>query len=148
MTFSNNLIFCFNVRFFVISRLTAFVMKTFCKAQKFAGVNIDENMVCASVSWMIQNQRGDGAIPGFSPLVYRRHFVVRNAVSFSGAVVCVTDVEAFSLQKCHELPESNKCNGVFIADCFSKVVPKITAMEVPSVCDFITSDINISVRFP
>ena len=66
-------------------------MKTFCKARKFAGVNVDENMVCASVSWIIQNQRSDGALPGSEQLVHRRYFVVRNAVLFA-AVLWVTDV--------------------------------------------------------
>ena len=48
---------------FFTLRLTAFVMKVFCQAMKFTGVNIDENLVCESVSWLIQNQRGDGAFP-------------------------------------------------------------------------------------
>lgn len=49
--------------FLLILRLTAFVMRVFCKAQQFAEVNIDENLVCESVSWLLENQRGDGALP-------------------------------------------------------------------------------------
>ena len=50
--------------FLLILRLTAFVMRVFCKAQQFAGVNIDEKLVCESVKWLIENQRvGDGALP-------------------------------------------------------------------------------------
>ena len=37
-------------------------MRVFCKAQQFAGVNIDENLVCDSIGWFIANQRGDGAL--------------------------------------------------------------------------------------
>ena len=38
-------------------------MRVFCKAQQFAGVNIDEGLVCESVGWLIENQRRDGALP-------------------------------------------------------------------------------------
>ena len=51
-------------------------MKTFCKAQKFSGVNIDENLVCTSVRWLIQNQRG----AGFPALVYGRHLAVSEEI--------------------------------------------------------------------
>ncbi|XP_015753158.1 PREDICTED: complement C3-like [Acropora digitifera] len=54
--------------------LTAFVMRVFCKAQEFAGVNIDENLVCQSVAWLIQNQRTDGALPEVNH-VYHREMV-------------------------------------------------------------------------
>ena len=53
-------------------------MRILCKAQKFAGVNIDERQLCDSVRWLMQNQRVDGALPGFPELVYRRYLVVRN----------------------------------------------------------------------
>ena len=51
-------------------------MRVFCKAQEFAGVNIDENLVCQSVAWLIQNQRTDGALPEVNH-VYHREMVVR-----------------------------------------------------------------------
>lgn len=50
----------FLVNFFL--RLTAFVMRVFCKAQQFAGVNIDEDLVCDSVGWLMAIQRPDGAL--------------------------------------------------------------------------------------
>ena len=52
-------------------------MRVFCKAQQFAGVNIDENLVCESVKWLIENQRGDGALPEVFA-VMSRSMVVRN----------------------------------------------------------------------
>lgn len=56
-------------------RLTAFVMRVFCKAQEFAGVNIDENVVCQSVGWLIQNQRADGALPEVNHVIHREMVV-------------------------------------------------------------------------
>lgn len=44
-------------------RLTAFVPKMFCLASKFDGVQIDENVICLAIKWLIQNQRSDGAFP-------------------------------------------------------------------------------------
>lgn len=41
-------------------------MRVFCRAKQFSGVNIDENVVCESVAWLLQNQRGDGALPEVS----------------------------------------------------------------------------------
>lgn len=38
-------------------------MRVFCKAQQFTGVNIDEDLVCESVRWLIENQSGNGALP-------------------------------------------------------------------------------------
>ncbi|CAH3019175.1 unnamed protein product [Porites evermanni] len=78
--------------------LTAFVMKTFCKAQKFSGVNIDENLVCSSVRWLIQNQGG----AGFPALVYGRHLA--GGVSGEGDVAMTAFVLA-ALGEC-------KCPGV------------------------------------
>ena len=52
-------------------------MRVFCQAQKFAGVNIDENLVCESVSWLIRNQRGDGALPEVHAVIHKE-MVVRN----------------------------------------------------------------------
>ena len=53
-------------------------MRVFCQAQQFAGVNIDENLVCESMSWLIQNQRGDGALPEIHAVIHKE-MVVRNA---------------------------------------------------------------------
>ena len=66
---------------FLILRLTAFVMRVFCHAQKFDGVNIDEKLVCDSVNWLIQNQRAaDGALPEVYAVIHSE-MVVRNAAS-------------------------------------------------------------------
>lgn len=51
--------------------LTAFVMRVFCEAQQFDGVNIDEEMVCRSVGWLTNNQRGDGALPEVHAVIHR-----------------------------------------------------------------------------
>lgn len=51
--------------------LTAFVMRVFCKAQKFAGVNVDEKTVCRSVAWLINNQRADGALHEVNHVIHR-----------------------------------------------------------------------------
>nr|BAH22724.1 complement component C3 precursor [Nematostella vectensis] len=51
--------------------LTAFAMKVFCKASKFDGVQIDSNLVCDSVSWLVQNQRADGAFPEVHAVIHR-----------------------------------------------------------------------------
>ena len=56
-------------------------MRVLCKAQQFPGVNIDERMVCESVSWLIQNQRGDGGLPEVMAVVHRET-VVKKAVLF------------------------------------------------------------------
>ena len=61
--------------FFLTSRLTAFVMRVFCEAQQFAGVNIDENLVCESVNWLLQTQRGDGSIPEVHAVAHREMVV-------------------------------------------------------------------------
>ena len=62
--------------FFLTLRLTSFVMRVFCKANRFAGMNIDEHLVCESVAWLIKNQRADGAVPEVNP-VFHREIVVR-----------------------------------------------------------------------
>ena len=64
---------------FPFLRLTSFVMRVFCKAQQFAGVNIDENLVCDSVGWLIGNQRADGALPEVNAVIHRE-MVVRNPI--------------------------------------------------------------------
>jgi len=46
-------------------------MKVFCKAQQFAGVDIDEEKMCESVNWLIQQQRNDGALPEVFEVVIR-----------------------------------------------------------------------------
>ena len=54
-------------------------MRVFCQAQQFAGVNIDENLVCDSVGWLIANQRGDGALPEVNAVIHKE-MVVRNPI--------------------------------------------------------------------
>jgi len=64
----------------IFLRLTAFVMRVFCQAQQFAGVNIDEDLVCDSVDWLIANQRADGALPEVNAVIHRE-MVVRNSIN-------------------------------------------------------------------
>ena len=59
-----------------VLRLTAFVMRVFCKIQEFPGIDIDEKLLCDSVNWLIQNQRADGALPEIN-MVIHREMVVR-----------------------------------------------------------------------
>ena len=75
--------------FFLTLRLTSFVMKVFCKANEFDGVNIDENMVCESVDWLIQNQRGDGALPEVNAVIHRE-IVVRTTELHTPSCLPVT----------------------------------------------------------
>lgn len=71
---------CYLIAFlFIKSRLTAFVMRVFCEAQQFDGVNIDEEMVCQSVDWLVGNQRVDGALPEVQ-MVYHREMVVSSTL--------------------------------------------------------------------
>lgn len=58
-------------------RLTAFVMKVFCKAKKFLGDEIEEKMLCESVGWLIENQRNDGAFPEVHHVIHREMVVRR-----------------------------------------------------------------------
>lgn len=51
--------------------LTAFVMRVFCAAQKFAGVQVDPKVVCESVGWLTANQRADGAFPEKSWVIHK-----------------------------------------------------------------------------
>ena len=55
------------------------MLRVFCKAQQFVGVNIDENLVCDSVGWLIGNQRADGALPEVFSVIHRE-MVVRNPI--------------------------------------------------------------------
>lgn len=54
-------------------------MRVFCKAQQFAGVNIDEDLVCDSVGWLIGNQRAYGALPEVHA-VGNKGMAVRNPI--------------------------------------------------------------------
>ena len=54
-------------------------MRILCHAQQFSGVNIDETVVCASVDFLIKNQRlDDGALPEVKKVKKGRSMVVRN----------------------------------------------------------------------
>lgn len=60
----------------VYYRLTAFVARVFCAAQnEFDGIEIDENLVCDSVSWMLENQRQDGAFPEMKDIIHKSMMV-------------------------------------------------------------------------
>ena len=48
----------------------------FCAAQnEFDGIAIDENLVCDSVSWMLENQRQDGAFPEMKDIIHKSMMV-------------------------------------------------------------------------
>ncbi len=68
-------------------RLTAFIMKIFCQVQNFAGVNIDEKLICESVGWLYQNQRGDGAFPEVGRPYFSRRVTVRIVTYFTNSDV-------------------------------------------------------------
>ncbi|PFX30398.1 Complement C3 [Stylophora pistillata] len=51
--------------------LTAFVVRVLCAAQKFDGVEIDHALVCDSVSWLLENQRQDGAFPEVKDIIHK-----------------------------------------------------------------------------
>lgn len=60
----------------VYYRLTAFAARVFCAAQnEFVGIAIDENLVCDSVSWMLENQRQDGAFPEMKDIIHKSMMV-------------------------------------------------------------------------
>ena len=52
-------------------RLTAFVIRVFCAAGKFAGIRVDPQVVCDSVRWLTANQRADGAFPELHWVIHR-----------------------------------------------------------------------------
>ncbi|XP_074624283.1 complement C3-like isoform X1 [Acropora palmata] len=51
--------------------LTAFATRVFCAAGKFDGIEIDEALVCDSVSWILDNQRLDGAFPEVKDIIHK-----------------------------------------------------------------------------
>ena len=55
-------------------------MRVFCHAQQFAGVNIDETVVCSSVNFLRWNQRVDGALPEVRSILMRSSLAVRHSV--------------------------------------------------------------------
>lgn len=57
-------------------------MRVFCRAKQFPGVNIDENLVCDSVTWLIQNQRGDGALHEVHQVIHKE-MVVSKLISMA-----------------------------------------------------------------
>ena len=62
--------------FIVYYRLTAFVARVFCAAQnEFDGIAIDENLVCDSISWILENQRQDGAFPEMKDIIHKSMMV-------------------------------------------------------------------------
>ncbi|RMX57629.1 hypothetical protein pdam_00015728 [Pocillopora damicornis] len=51
--------------------LTAFVARVLCAAQKFDGVEIDQALICDSISWLLENQRQDGAFPEVKDIIHK-----------------------------------------------------------------------------
>ena len=47
----------------------------FCSAQDFDGIEIDEALVCDSVSWLLENQRQDGAFPEVKDIILKSMMV-------------------------------------------------------------------------
>lgn len=70
----NQLIFV-EFPYFLLFRLTAFVLKVFCQASKFDGVQIDQDLLCRSVDWLVQNQRADGAFPEVRAVIHKEMVV-------------------------------------------------------------------------
>ena len=91
-------------------RLTAFVMRVFCKAQQFAGVNIDENLVCESVNWLLQNQRADGALPEVLSVLHRE-MVVINATQIAASTSSPIVSQRFF---CARQPENAASSDYFL----------------------------------
>ena len=56
-------------------RLTAFASRVFCAAQGFDGIEIDEALLCDSVSWILENQRQDGAFPEVKDIIHKSMMV-------------------------------------------------------------------------
>ena len=56
-------------------RLTAFAARVFCAADKFDGIAMDETLVCDSVSWILENQRRDGAFPEIKDIIHKSMMV-------------------------------------------------------------------------
>nr|BAH22725.1 complement component C3 precursor [Nematostella vectensis] len=50
--------------------LTAFVIKVFCTAKRFDGVAIDNDLIRDSITWLLANQREDGAFPEVMDVVH------------------------------------------------------------------------------
>ena len=44
-------------------------------AQKFDGVEIDQALICDSVSWLLENQRQDGAFPEVKDIIHKSMMV-------------------------------------------------------------------------
>ena len=58
-----------------LNRLTAFVARVLCAAQQFDGVEIDQALICDSVSWLLENQRQDGAFPEVKDIIHKSMMV-------------------------------------------------------------------------
>lgn len=56
-------------------RLTAFAARVFCAAQNLDGIEIDDSLVCDSVSWILENQRQDGAFPELKDIIHKSMMV-------------------------------------------------------------------------
>ena len=50
-------------------------MKVFCAAQKLDAIEIDKALVCDSVTWLLENQRDDGAFPEVKNVIHQSMMV-------------------------------------------------------------------------
>ena len=89
-------------------------MRVFCKAQQFNGVNIDEDLVCESVSWLIENQRGDGALPEVYRVIHGE-MVVRKGTYELILLLPVKRLNAFYLSLCNSINYTSIHNIVAFA---------------------------------
>ena len=105
---------CHLLTFLLTLRLTAFVMRVFCKAQQFTGVNIDEDLVCESVSWLIENQRGDGALPEVYRVIHGE-MVVRKGTYELILLLPVKSLNALYLSLCNSINYTSIHNIVAFA---------------------------------
>ena len=78
-----------------VRRLTAFASRVFCAAQKFDGIEIDEALVCDSVSWLLENQRQDGAFPEVKDIIHKSMMVI-----YSLSLKLLILPQIFTLQLC------------------------------------------------
>nr|BAJ05269.1 complement component C3 precursor [Diadumene lineata] len=93
--------------------LTAFVVKVFCEASKFDSISdhIDENAICQSVSWILRNQRADGAIPEVHHVIHKE--MVGGV--YQNGDIAITAFIVTALLEC-------KCNSLVTTSAISNAV--------------------------
>lgn len=107
-------------------------MRVFCKAQQFTGVDIDEDLVCESVSWLIENQRGDGALPEVF-MVIHEEMVVRKGTYELILVLPVIFFNALYLSLCNSINYTSIHNIVVFASFLSVFFRQTKSMQLLSV---------------